>query len=101
GHRLLPPDDLYRGESRYPIPAYSEYMPAPPVGWKPYGGRGPDPELFAEDDPFGWHVGEFEEELELRAGLAQVGCQVLAELACFTEGHSHAGFPALDLPANP
>ncbi len=100
-HRLIPPDDCFRGEGNYPLDAYSEFLPAPRVGWKPYGGRGPDPELFPPDDPFGWHVGEFEEELELRAGLTQVGTQLLTKLGRLLDGNPDTGIPALDLAANP
>src|SRR5437868_15410186 len=95
-HRLIPPDDAFRGEGNYRIDAYSEFTPPPRVGWKPYGGRGPDPELFSTDDPFGWHVGEFEEALEIRAGLVQVGRQVLGRLGRLLDGDPHTGLPTLD-----
>jgi hypothetical protein len=100
-HKLIPPDDTFHGEGFYRIDAYSEFTPPPRVGWKPYGGRGPDPELFSPDDPFGWHVGEFEEALEIRPGLVQVGRQVLAKLGRLTDGDPHTGIPALDLANNP
>ena len=100
-HRLIARDDCFRGAGRYPLDAYSEFLPPPRVGWKPYGGRGPDPELFAPDDPFGWHVGEFEEHLELRAGLVQVGRQVLWKLGRLLDGNPDTGIPVLDLVDNP
>jgi hypothetical protein len=99
-HRLIPAENPFRGEGEYPLDAYSEFLPAPRVGWKPYGERGPDPELFAADDPFGWHVGEFEEALELRAGMTQVGTQILGKLNHLFEGKPDTGLPALDLVAN-
>jgi hypothetical protein len=101
-HRLIPPDDCFRGEGRYPLDAYSEFLPPPRVGWQPYGGRGPDPEIFAAGDPFGWHVSEFEEHLQLRAGLVQVGKQVLGRLARLLGGtHSGIGLFTHDLADNP
>jgi hypothetical protein len=100
-HRLIPPDDALGGEGTYPIDAYSEFLPPPRVGWKPYGGRGPDPELFSADDPFGWHVGEFEEALEIRTGLVQVGRQVLTKLGRLLDGDPDTGIPTLALANNP
>jgi hypothetical protein len=100
-HKLIPPDDLFRGAGRYRIDAYSEFTPPPRVGWKAYGGRGPDPEVFTDDDPSGWHVGEFEEALEVRAGLTQVGRQILGKLARLLDGNTHTGIPTCDLANNP
>ena len=100
-HRLIPADDCFRGAGNYPLDAYSEFLPAPRVGWKPYGGGGPDLELFTPDDPFGWHVGEFEEHLELRTGLVQVGKQVLGKLARLLDGNPETGISALELADNP
>jgi hypothetical protein len=100
-HRLIPPDDCFRGAGNYPLDAYSEFLPPPRVGWKPYGGRGPDPELFSPHDPFGWSVGEFEEKLQLRTGLEQVGKQVLTKLARLLDRDPHTGLPSLDLVDNP
>src|SRR5947207_1119689 len=67
--KLIPPDDLFKGEGNYRLDAYSEFLPAPRIGWKPYGGRAPNAELFTPNDPYGWNVGEFEEILELQAGM--------------------------------
>jgi hypothetical protein len=99
--RLIPPDDVFRGDGKYPIQAYSEFMPPPRVGWKAYGDHAPDSELFARDDPFGWHVDEFEEAREIQPGLVQVGRQVLHKVACLIEGHHEPGIPKTDLVDNP
>jgi hypothetical protein len=72
------------GEGRYPLPAYSEFMPSPRVGCSLYGDI--DKALFAEDDPYGWRVPEIEEEYELRPGLAQIAKQVLGYLVRFGRG---------------
>ncbi len=53
----------------FPLPAYSEFMPAPRLGRRPYGE--PDVDLFAEDDPWGWRVSEAEQAWELAPGLEQ------------------------------
>ncbi|MGE5264870.1 MAG: hypothetical protein ACM3S0_15935, partial [Acidobacteriota bacterium] len=57
----------FRGAGNYPLPAYSEFMPPPRLRQTPYGTL--DLELFSEDDPFGWHISEIEEEYELKPGL--------------------------------
>ena len=64
--KLLEGAPWFRGQGKYPIPAYSEFMPPPRLGVKPYDGSEVSP--FAEDDPFGWLVSEYEELLELRPG---------------------------------
>ena len=74
----------FTGEGQYPIPAYSEFMPAPRVGCSLYGDI--DRALFAEDDLFGWRVPEIEEEFELKPGLEQIARQVLGYLVKFGRG---------------
>jgi hypothetical protein len=54
----------FTGEGHFPIRAYSEYMPPPRLGKRPYTEM--DVSLFADNDPFGWHVTEVEEEYELK-----------------------------------
>jgi hypothetical protein len=92
----------FSGEGRYPIPAYSEFMPAPRVGCNLYGDV--DRTLFAEDDPFGWRVPEIEEEYELRPGLEQITRQVLGYLVKFGRGQQEylvAGHNRRLLDGNP
>jgi hypothetical protein len=72
------------GEGRYPLPAYSEFMPSPRVGCSLYGDI--DRALFAEDDVYGWRVPEIEEEYELRPGLAHIAKEVLGYLVRFGRG---------------
>jgi hypothetical protein len=69
------------GEGRYPLPAYSEFMPAPRVGCSLYGDV--DQSLFTEDDVYGWRVREIDEEFELQPGLAQIASQVLGYMVKF------------------
>ena len=68
----------YRGPGRYPIAAYSEFMPAPRVGWRPYDAAPPEP--CVPSDPFAWQVSEREEILELQPGLQHVAREVLTAL---------------------
>lgn len=65
----------FRKPGRYPIPAYSEFMPPPRVGCKAYGRV--DPLLFSADDPWGWHVTEYEEAFELQPGLSHLATLLL------------------------
>ena len=62
----------------YPIPAYSEFMPPPRLGAKAYGWR--DTQLFCDDDPWGWHVTEYEEAIELAPGLSLLAQEILGAL---------------------
>lgn len=63
-------------EGPFRIPAYSEFMPPPYVGVKPYGE--PDPFTRAGED--GWNVTEFEEIQELRPGLERIAGHVFEQL---------------------
>jgi hypothetical protein len=72
GWTALVQDD--EGYHRFPIAAYSEFMPPPRLGRKPYGSTD---DLFSAADPFGWRVSEFEEHVELRPGLEAVAAEIL------------------------
>src|SRR5580698_8026802 len=99
--KLIPANDYFRREGAYRIDAYSEFLPAPRVGWKPYGNHEIDPELFHDDDPFGWYVSEFAEARELQPGLIQVGTQIISKLARLLEHHSNNEVHKYDLIDNP
>ena len=76
--RLVADAPWFREPGSYPIQAYSEFMPPPRLGRKPYGGD--DPVLFDPADPWGWHVTEYEESLELQPGLAILARELLHTL---------------------
>src|SRR5262249_38986663 len=97
--RLREPAACFRGDGRYPIPAYSEFMPPPLLGCKPYGAI--DTALFADDDPFGWRINEFEERLELRPGLEQLCRQMLRALIHLGHGDPAHGIAHGKLKDNP
>ena len=46
----------FEGAGRFPLPAYSEFMPPPRLGLTPYGGL--DATLLADNDRYGWQVQE-------------------------------------------
>src|SRR5439155_11087996 len=64
---LIPDAARWHGIGRYPIAAYSEFMPPPRLAFKPYGDR--QGFMLDDDDPWGWQVSEYEEMLELRPGM--------------------------------
>jgi hypothetical protein len=84
---------------RYPIPAYSEFMPPPRLGRKPYGRL--DTLLFCEQDPWGWHVTEYEEAFELRPGLQLLAQEFLHALRHLGRGEPAHGIAHNKLQDNP
>jgi hypothetical protein len=82
------------------IPAYSEFMPAPPVGWRPYSGLDGLPPLAAAD-PWGWQVTEYEEALELRPGLAHLAGELLRSLERLGRRQDGHGIGQMKLAGNP
>jgi hypothetical protein len=76
--KLLTDVPGYGKANPYRIPAYSEMMPAPLIGWRPYGTNHPAPR--SPDNPHAWLVSEREQAFELGPGLQHVAGQVLAAL---------------------
>jgi hypothetical protein len=91
--KLIPDNNRLQGPDAFHINAYSEFMPPPRVGWKPYGPVPVNSYLFSPDDPFGWKVHEFDEALELQPGLVQIAKQLMARLKRLQEGNPDAGLP--------
>jgi len=89
----------FKGPGRYPISAYSEFMPPPRLGLAPYGEA--NPFLFLEDDPAGWHVTEYEEAFELRPGLARIAEQVMESMVHLANGREAHGISQAKLTNNP
>jgi hypothetical protein len=75
------------GDGHYPIPAYSEFMPPPRLGRKPYGHW--ETFTFRDDDPYGWMVSEYEERLELAPGFDTIANQVVRSLVALAEGRAY------------
>ena len=86
----------------FPLPAYSEFMPAPRLGRKPYGE--PDVDLFAEDDLWGWRVTEAEQAWELAPGLEHIARELYTSLLPLGRGreeHLIRGQGGRNLAGNP
>ncbi len=97
--RLLAGMPWFGGEGKYPIAAYSEFIPPPRLGPKPYGAPGPEP--FAADDSWGWQVTEYEEGFQLRPGLACLAGQFVGALAHLGRGERAHGIARGKLRDNP
>lgn len=91
----------FAGDGRFPLPAYSELMPPPWVGIKPYQphrrSAAATAMAGAEDT---LDITEYEQAQELGPGLAQVAGRVLAELRKLQTASGH-GLPRLMLEGNP
>jgi hypothetical protein len=97
--QLLDGAPWFRGPDRYPIAAYSEFIPPPRLGLKPYGQ--PEAIIFSDDDPWGWQVTEFEEALELRPGLEAIAAQVVKAVIHLGRGEPAHGISHNKLVDNP
>ena len=79
------------GQGRFPVPAYSEFMPPPFVGIKPF--TAPDPANAPGStivcDERGLAIDEYEQEHELRPGLAKIANHLVDELGKLTSGATH------------
>ncbi|MGA2799154.1 MAG: hypothetical protein ABSE63_16365, partial [Thermoguttaceae bacterium] len=89
----------FHGPGKFPIVAYSEFMPPPRLGRKPYGAI--NPILFRPDDPAGWCITEYEEEYELRPGLLHLGDELVTVAAHLGNGRSAHGISKAKLEGNP
>jgi hypothetical protein len=70
--KLLPRKDDFQGTRAFRIDAYSEDVPPPRFGRKPYGPVRVNRYVFPPDDPFGWQIHKFDEALRLQSGLHQI-----------------------------
>jgi hypothetical protein len=101
-NKLLDGFPWFKCEGCYPITAYSEFMPPPFLGRKPYGK--PDYRLICENDPFGWKITEMEEEYELKPGIEHVGQQIMSSIIKLGKGeteHFISGHGGENLKNNP
>jgi hypothetical protein len=77
--KLLSDLPRYGRSERFRISAYSEMMPPPLIGWRPYGQNHPAPR--DPENPFTWWVNEREQAFELGPGLQLIAGEVLTALA--------------------
>jgi len=94
-HRLVEGYPWYNRPGAFPLPAYSEFMPAPLLGHLPAGAI--DDALFSEADPFGWIVTEMEEQYQLKPGMEWIARHIMSHVVklgqglpdSFIEGHKN------------
>jgi hypothetical protein len=92
----------FTGKERFPLPAYSEFMPPPRLGISPLGEK--DLTLFSGQDQHGWSISEIEEEYELGPGLKHLADQIMGSLVRLGRGemdHHLAGHKGRNLENNP
>lgn len=76
----------FESEGNFPLPAYSEFMPPPRLGIKPYGET--DFILHDPADNFGINISELDEETVLKPGLSHIIKQVMHKIVKFGSGHT-------------
>ncbi len=76
--KLLADVPKYGRTRRFQIMAYSEFMPPPLIGWRPYGTNHPVPRN--PENPFTWLISEREQAFELGPGLQFIAGQILNSL---------------------
>jgi hypothetical protein len=80
----------FAGRGRFPIRAYSEFMPPPYVGIKPYAPkRGEDACTARAIDDEILEITEYEQFEELLPGLRRISTLLLTEIAKLARGGSH------------
>ncbi len=97
--QLLAGAPWFQRPGAFPVEAYSEFVPPPRLGPKPYGTTGIDPR--PERDLFGWNITEYEEAFELRPGLEALAHRAVGALVHLGEGHSSHGISRGKLHKNP
>ncbi len=81
-----------------PILAYSEFMPPPRIGWRPYDRLQPAPRV--PGDPFGWLITEREQAQEIRPGIEHIGHEVLHRIQRLHKDLSAKGISLNKLKGN-
>ena len=81
----------FLGQGRFPVPAYSEFMPPPRVGIKPFTApehaSAPTSTLVCDEN--GLAIDEYEQAHELRPGLTKIATHLVAELGKLASGVTH------------
>jgi hypothetical protein len=89
----------YSGEGQYPVAAYSEFMPPPRLGRKPYGAEVPPP--FDPSDPWGLPITEYEEAWQFGHGLARLARRLVEAMVNLVQGRRTRGIVRHRLVNNP
>ncbi len=93
--------DAFAGEGRFPLPAYSDYMPSPYVVLKPYAARrAAGACTISASDDAAMDVTEHEQAHQLEPGLAKIAGHLLTEIERLVRGTPHE-FSRTLLEGNP
>ena len=93
--------EAFAGEGRFPLPAYSEFMPSPYVVLKPYAPRrAAGACTTSASDDAAMDVTEHEQAHELTPGLGKIAAHLLTELDRLVRGTPHE-FSRTLLDGNP
>lgn len=90
----------FAGHGRYPIPAYSEFMPPPRVAVNPFSGAIDGTLVDAGGDRV-WRVPEVQELCELRPGLEHAAETVKEAISAAIQGKPWKGLTKTELESNP
>jgi hypothetical protein len=83
--------DAFRGAGRFPLRAYSEFMPPPYVGIKPYApSRGQASTTFAVSGGDTLDIDEYEQAHDIEPGLDRIANHIASELGKLCGGHPRA-----------
>jgi Peptidase family M28 len=83
--------DAFKGAGRFPLRAYSELMPPPYVGIKPYApNRAHASTTFAVSSGDALDIDEYEQAHDLEPGLDRIANHLLSKLAKLVGGQPHA-----------
>jgi hypothetical protein len=83
--------DAFRGAGRFQLRAYSEFMPPPYVGIKPYTpNRAHAPSSFAVSAGDALDIDEYEQAHDLEPGLDRIANHLLSKLGKLVTGKPHA-----------
>jgi hypothetical protein len=83
--------DAFHGAGRFPLRAYSELMPPPYVGIKPYAPRRAQaPTTFAVSAGDALDIDEYEQAHDLEPGLDRIANHLLSKLGKLVNGKPHA-----------
>jgi hypothetical protein len=96
--RLLTDVPGFRVHRGFRIDAYSEFMPPPRIGWRPYGTDHPAPRN--PENPYAWLVSEREHAYELQPGIQVIAGQVLAALQRLDQDQSAEGISRSKIEGN-
>ena len=92
--------EAFGGRGRFPVRAYSEFMPSPFVGFKPYRPQLEGHATTFSATPNALDIDEYEQHFDLTPGLDHIADRLMGELTKLMSGKAH-GLSATLLQDNP